>query len=487
MWPFIKSKKKEGSKEFKNKYFVNDKLSDKPKYDLGTLYERCVEEMTLQQAKRDQVFTLYLAMFSFLVPFALSTEGIGYVAKGVIFIALAIIGWMFALIIERYRIYKESYWLCCQTLTNFMSFKEGSLDKKTVQAVYFRCLAKKGEKYIDKEKKKYRRVKFYKGNIFSGETIYYLIHSFITAGMVYLGIYQTFFTNPFISAIYLHTVAIITALLVFIILTIFYFEKLLEVYSVLLEDTSDAFNIAFSKAWFLHFYVEKSPYEFATVDDTSGEVLKGEIPNMKTFVHHIEEGEYIESTGIENYSRIFIVAKGAITVNNEHTLYEKGICAFLPEDSVIIKANSDVTLLEINVKGNMEEADKEKLPYFLNYADAETYKEDCKSEKTTSRFLLKHRILPNIAIGSVQTTGPDAVEEHEHPFVEQLFYSFSENNCNLIINGEKVHFDKNTLFHIPIASKHGVNIPEKGTAHYVWIDYILDKKGLEYMDEAHQL
>ena len=146
MWPFIKSKRDENSKDFKYKYFSNDKLSENPSYELSNLYDRCVEEMTLQQAKRDQIFTLYLAMFSFLVPFALSTAGITDVAKGIIFFALAIIGWMFALIIERYRIYKESYWLCCQTITNLMSYKAGSVDKRRIQAVYYRCIYKKGEK-----------------------------------------------------------------------------------------------------------------------------------------------------------------------------------------------------------------------------------------------------------------------------------------------------------------------------------------------------
>lgn len=222
------------------------------------------------------------------------------------------------------------------------------------------------------------------------------------------------------------------------------------------------------------------------VTNASGEVFKNEIVNLKTFIHRINKGEQTEIAVKKDYSGIFILSKGNAIINSVE-LFERGICAFLPEEKLVIKAKEDTVLLEINVKGDMGEADKEKLPYFLNYSDAETYKEDCKSEKTTSRFLLKHRILPNIAIGSVQTTGPDEVGAHEHPFVEQLFYSFSENNCKLVVNGEEIVYPGNTLYHIPLGSLHGVKAYENDTIHYVWIDYILDKKGLDYMDEAHQL
>ncbi|MBE7020965.1 MAG: hypothetical protein E7411_06005 [Ruminococcaceae bacterium] len=225
-------------------------------------------------------------------------------------------------------------------------------------------------------------------------------------------------------------------------------------------------------------------YGFMNVENFEGEILKGEIPNVVTSLYKLDNNEIRNFEGKEDFSRIFIISKGNVTVNNIK-LYERGICAFLPEDRVEIKADTSCVILEINVKGDMNEADKSFLPYYLNYNDAVTYKEDCKSEKTVSRFLLKHRILPDIAIGSVETEGPDKVGVHDHPLVEQLFYSFEDNDCNLEIDGELVPFKKNTLFHIPLGSSHGVDIPEDGKAHYVWIDYIFDKRGLEYMDEAH--
>ena len=60
--------------------------------DLNQLYERSINELGLQQSKRDQLLTIYLAMFSFLIPFALSIEVISWQVKGFIFLATAVVG-----------------------------------------------------------------------------------------------------------------------------------------------------------------------------------------------------------------------------------------------------------------------------------------------------------------------------------------------------------------------------------------------------------
>lgn len=428
MWLFT-NKNKSQPEDFKYKYFANDKISQSPSYDLDQLYERCVEEMTLQQSKRDQVFTVYLAMFSFLVPFALSTAGITYVAKGVIFLALAIIGWMFALIIERYRIYKESYWLCCQTITNLMSFKEGSLDKRTVQAVYYRCIFKKGDKYLNKKKNKFRRLFFYKSNIFSGETIYYLIHSFITSVMVYLGIYQIFEINPHFSALSLHITGGAIAFIFFIGLTVFYFEKLLEIYSVLCDETGDAFNIAFSKAWFLHFYVEKSPFELATASDIEGEVLKGVVPYTKSFFHHLNEGEILENDGQDGAYKIIIVAKGAITVDGR-TVKKHNFLTFTKDNQYTIKADADATLVEMRIK-------------------------NVKEEPKIKTVILKE--------------GEKTQNESRYD-IQRFIYTFDDNKCRFIIDEENVYFDSDVLFHSPYGKAQNAEALEEKHAHYLQID-----------------
>ena len=246
-------RKKKGGEPFKNKRFDERKINDRPKYDLDSIYGRCIEEMTLQQAKRDQIITIFLAMFSFIVPFALSSTQFNLFTKGLVFLAISIIGFGFSLVIVRYRVYKEAYWICCQALTNLMNFKEGELDKKTIQSVYYRCLKKKGDKYVNKKKKKFKHYKFFKENVFSGETIHCLIHSFIVSVLFGLGTLLAAGSNIIWG--------LAAGLIAFIWQTHVYFKNLTEIYSVLVDGTSTSFNKAFSKAWFLHLYVEKQEPE----------------------------------------------------------------------------------------------------------------------------------------------------------------------------------------------------------------------------------
>lgn len=245
----MSKQKKKDEKLFENKYFDESKLSDKPKYDLDSIYGKCIDEMTLQQAKRDQIITIFMAMFSFIVPFALSAQQLDTFTKGLVFLAIAIIGFGFSMVIVRYRIYKEAYWICCQAITNLMNFKDDVLDKETIQAVYYRCLKKKGDAYVDYKKKKFKHWKFFKKNVFSGETIHCLIHSFIVSVLFGLGVLLVTGSNIVLG--------IIAGVAVFIWQTYVYFNNLTDIYSVLVDGTSASFNKAFSKAWFLHLYVEK--------------------------------------------------------------------------------------------------------------------------------------------------------------------------------------------------------------------------------------
>lgn len=225
----------------------------------------------------------------------------------------------------------------------------------------------------------------------------------------------------------------------------------------------------------------------AKIDETrfAGEILPGEIENIKVYYRNLCEGEIFMSAPQADTYKVFILASGEIDVNGKR-MCDRGLCAFSPDDKVDIEATTDSALLEINLFSEVA-PESGKLPYFINYANAHTYREDCKSEKTVSRMLLEPRIVPNLAVGSVETYGKDRVDAHEHPDVEQLFFGFSENDMHLKINGELTYMGGNTLVHIPLASTHGVEVEDGGCAHYVWIDYIINERGLEYMDSAHEM
>ena len=196
--------------EFKYKKVDYSKKKQKPDYDLPMLYQQSNEEMVAQQSKRDQVVTLYLAMFSFIVPYAMSMEGVSELVRGFIFLAVAIVGIMFSLILIRYRVYKEAYWICCRAITQLMNFEEEKIDKELIQSIYYDCLYANGNGFVNGDK--FNHKKFFKKHIFSGETIYYIVQIFITA--ILTGLSMALITYMF--GVYIAiTAGFVSAILVF--------------------------------------------------------------------------------------------------------------------------------------------------------------------------------------------------------------------------------------------------------------------------------
>ncbi len=243
--------------------------------DLNQLYERAINELGLQQSKRDQLLTIYLAMFSFLIPFALSLKIISWQVKGYIFLATAIIGILFADIIIRYRVYKEVYWLCCQTITILFGVKRSHLSKAIIQQCYRITMDKKCNKYVTKKQakqknesgnpivtKKFNKLKYIKDNVTSSEFVYFVIHGFVTALIfgLSLGLILPF---GFIANIVIATAAALVLILIFI---CDFFARCMKVYRVLVDDKKASFNYAFSKAWFLHFYLDDDYYKKESTD-----------------------------------------------------------------------------------------------------------------------------------------------------------------------------------------------------------------------------
>ncbi len=248
---------------FQNRDLRPDQRKTHPDIDLEALYERCVEELGLQQTKRDQIITVFLGLVTFLVPLALNINQVSWAAKGWIFLAVTMVGALFSLVIARYRVYKEIYWLCCQSITVLHSMHMDRMDKPAVQAVFYGVLKKKGTSYCIKEEVKYEgsdqyeeRLRFsrwlyLKKNIFSAETMYFLIHSLITALLLGLSIALILPLSTALSVI----CAIVVGVLLLVGLLAFYFHECIKVYGVLIDEKDSSFNFAFKSAWFLHFFV----------------------------------------------------------------------------------------------------------------------------------------------------------------------------------------------------------------------------------------
>ena len=116
------------------------------------------------------------------------------------------------------------------------------------------------------------------------------------------------------------------------------------------------------------------------------------------------------------------------------------------------------------------------LPYCQPYSTARTYKEAIKSAKTTSRTLLPPGVVPRLAIGSVQTSGPDAVAAHSHPMLEQLFMGVRGCDCVVHCDGAEAALVEAEVLHIPLGSVHGVRVEEGKLLEYLWFDFFLNQQ-----------
>ena len=218
----------------------------------------------------------------------------------------------------------------------------------------------------------------------------------------------------------------------------------------------------------------------------TAELLAGEISGASVISHGLRCGELITLPSDERAVPIILICRGHAEINGI-SCDGRGVLAFSPGTEINVRVVSDCVIIEIRyVINEGESLSPGKLPYFVRYGEAVRYREDCKSEKTVSRMLLSEGIIPGIALGSVETYGKDAVEPHRHPYCDQLFFSFEENDMEVLIDGSRVHMGGNMLLHIPLGSTHGVDVREGGCAHYVWIDFIIDERGIEYMNSAHE-
>lgn len=240
--------------DFNLKYVDDSCYSDNPVHpDWDELYKHACSEMTLQQSKRDQIIHIYILLFSVIVPLLFSLDSVTMLQKGLILLATTIIGIILSVIVVRYRIYKEAYWITCITIGQLKNLKDSAITKEVVQAVYYQSMNKKWSKNVRINaagKKCFRYWDIFVNNVFSAESLYYIMISLLTSIVAGLSIYLIFSQYKLFSVI----VSLIVFVVLFALLLNMYFSNLRRVYQVLVDNKNDSFNFTFSKAWFLHFY-----------------------------------------------------------------------------------------------------------------------------------------------------------------------------------------------------------------------------------------
>lgn len=225
------------------------------------------------------------------------------------------------------------------------------------------------------------------------------------------------------------------------------------------------------------------------------ELCKGEIPGARPVHHTIAAGSTLLFESNCGYYHILILIEGAAEFKtDEQNMFFDGRTTFVPalDRTLAVTARTNVQILEIQwdeAPGDAEDlaAYNTKFPVVVPYQESIQYIDPNKSEKTISRMMIPHEILPRFTIGSVESYGYDLVRPHAHPMLDQFFFSFPENDMEVIIDDEKINMKGNVIMHIPLGSNHGVEVTGDRHMHYMWIDFMPDKEaGLKRLNFSHR-
>lgn len=221
-------------------------------------------------------------------------------------------------------------------------------------------------------------------------------------------------------------------------------------------------------------------------------VLAGEISGVSTFILEVPAGQEADLTTDALCQGVYFLIRGnghAESQGNSTKLESMTLYVARPGEAAAWRSDEHSILLKVLMELRDEEKGglrPEVYPLVQPYGACEKYRDYFKSEKTTSRTLVHPFTLARFAMGSVETRGPDRIEPHAHPMLDQLFYSFEENDCTLLIDGESYRYRGNNLLHIPLGSDHGVDAAEEDVVHYLWIDFFEDEKEQQYLVEVHK-
>lgn len=223
-------------------------------------------------------------------------------------------------------------------------------------------------------------------------------------------------------------------------------------------------------------------------------ILNHEIAGIDVQFLIIPRGQSIPDDTKESYKAIYLFVHGIGSVFAAGQSYE-----IVPEtillpnviSSITISADESSNLHCLKIISKLSSADLLDLKefpsantqkvYYKKFTDCPSYTEPIKSPNTISRTILPNKYIPRIAMGTVQTKGPDEVGAHEHPMLEQLFLGLKANKCTVYADDAQVAFPQYSVLHIPLGSRHSVTVAEGEILYYVWMDFFLDKKGEDWL------
>lgn len=244
--------------------------------------------------------------------------------------------------------------------------------------------------------------------------------------------------------------------------------------------------------------MNKSPCSLPRERDSTGapliiDLLPDEIDGVRSTFVFLSPGAISSEPVLEMEDQVFLIlsGNGRISAGGKEYLVEGQKIAHFPLGwpvEVMGEGEQGVALLVLHLaltRDDLEDLtaydERCRHPYLKGFQECETYGEKIKSPKTCSRTLLPHGIVPRMAIGTVETTGPDQVALHCHPMLEQYFLGLEDNDITVIADGKRIPLKADELFHIPLGSNHGAAVEEGCRLNYLWIDFFHDRSGLEWL------
>lgn len=236
------------------------------------------------------------------------------------------------------------------------------------------------------------------------------------------------------------------------------------------------------------------PVDLSFKENKSVSMLENCIPGATPFSHTILKGSTLtlEPGSFHHILQTVVGEAKFETDGNEYIFHERVCFIPHPDKDVKITALTDLSILEIRWAKRLPEDDnlmaeyKTQYPVIQIYRNSKQYRDKNKSEKTISRSTIDQRRIPRFALGSVETYNIDAVKSHDHPMLDQFFFSFPENKMDVLIDYLPYRMEGCMLMYIPLGSIHGVDIKENEHCHYMWIDFYPDNDlALKRLDSSH--
>ncbi len=189
---------------------------------------------------------------------------------------------------------------------------------------------------------------------------------------------------------------------------------------------------------------------------------------------------------------IFIMGNGTlISGSDTYKIEPEAIALTNNQKKVELVVAAGDTLHYVHIQKQLSKLDMKEIKtfppenrsgiYFRNFSECEAYTEKIKSPNTISRTVLPKNHAPRVAMGTVDTKGPDAVGAHEHPMLDQLFLGLSGNDAMVYADSDSIRFHEWEILHIPIGSSHWVTVEKNKRMYYQWMDFFLTTAGQEWL------